>query len=197
MVGQRSEQTEADQTAPLGDEVQSSGRTAVQVPRFVRPLAVRGRPVHPVVASMAIGSWLAALGFDAVSWVSNTEWAYARGAWLLTGLGVGAGLVAAQLGAIDLQGIDRSSPALRTGMRHLLAMDLAIVTFALSSVVRAQSEFAYHETASVPALLLSFAGLGALTAGVWLGSSLTYRFGVGVRGPEPENGPEPVEGSDR
>ncbi len=186
---------EAHQTTSPGDRVRGSARPAEQVQRFVRPLAVRGRPVHPVVASLAVGSWLAALVFDVVSWVSSTEWAYARGAWLLTGLGVGVGLVAAQLGAIDLQGIDRSSPALRTGMRHLLAMDLAIVAFALSFVVRTQSEFGFHETASVAALVLSLVGVGALAAGVWLGSSLTYRFGVGVRGPELGKEQEADEGS--
>lgn len=143
-----------------------------------------GRPLHPVVAAVAMGAWVMALAFDAVSWVSSTEWVYARGAWLLTALGVVVGLVAALLGVVDLLAIDRSSPAFRIGIRHLAAMDVAIVLFAFSFVVRNQSDFAWHATAPPLALAVSFAGLAALGLGTWYGTSLTYRQGVHVAAAE-------------
>ena len=139
-----------------------------------------GRPLHPAVAALAMGAWVMALAFDAVSWVSSTEWVYARGAWLLTALGVVVGLVAALLGLIDLLAIDRSAPAFRIGIRHLAAMDTAIVLFALSFAVRNQSDFEWHATAPPLALALSLVGLTALALGTWYGTGLTYRHGVHV-----------------
>lgn len=139
-----------------------------------------GRPLHPMIAAMAIGAWVAALGFDAVSWVSDTEWVYARGAWLLTGLGLGAGLVAALLGLIDLLAVPRETAAFRTGVRHLAAADVAIVFFAISFAVRNQSDFAFHDSATPLAIALSVVGLASLSVGVWLGTALTYEHGVRV-----------------
>ncbi|MCB1007224.1 MAG: DUF2231 domain-containing protein [Acidimicrobiales bacterium] len=140
------------------------------------------------MASIAIGCWVASLGFDVVSSVSSTAWAYARGAWLLTGFGAIAGLVAGVVGSVDLRSLDRSTAAARLGRWHLVTMDLAIVVFSASFIVRGRSAFAFHDTAPLAAVALSVGGLVLLGVGVWLGSSLTHRERVGVR-PLPR-GPE-------
>jgi uncharacterized membrane protein len=127
-----------------------------------------------------MGAWAGALVFDAVSWVSSTEWVYARGAWLMTALGVGVGLLAALLGLADLLSLHRGSRMFRIGVRHLMAMDCAVVLFAISFAIRNRSDFAWHESASPAAIAFSVAGLAALVLGTWLGTSLTYRHGVGV-----------------
>lgn len=139
-----------------------------------------GRPVHPVVASVAIGAWVCALGFDLISQVADTAWLYARGAYVLTGAGVGVGIVAATLGLADLVRVPRDTPAFRAGVRHLLAMDACLVLFAVSFLIRRGSDFEWHDPVSPVALGASVLGLIALAVGIWLGTRLTYTYGVRV-----------------
>lgn len=139
-----------------------------------------GRPFHPLVAAVAVGAWVCAFGFDLVSQVADTAWVYARGAYVLTGMGVGVGLVASVLGLADLVRVPRDTPAWRTGIRHLLCMDACLVLFAVSFLIRRSSDFAWHDPVAPAPLLLSVAGLGVLAAGTWLGLRLAHTYGVRV-----------------
>lgn len=175
---------------------ESTSPTRWALTRLTRPF---GRPVHPVIASVAVGCWLASIGFDVVSNISDTEFVYARGAYLLTALGVAAAVVAALTGLVDLVAVDRGSPAYRTGVRHLLAMDVALVLFTVSFLVRRTSEFRFHDPTALPATTLSVAGAVSLAVGLWYGGRLVYAHGVGAVGasdtPTPEN-PDPDPDSD-
>lgn len=137
-------------------------------------------PFLPVLLGTATGAWASALAFDAVSFVSSTEWVYARGAWLLTGIGVAVGLVASFAALSDLLGIPRGTIAFRVGVRRLLALDVALVLFTVSFLVRNASDFAFHDPSPVLAVVLSVLGLAALAVTHWLGGTLTYRYGVRV-----------------
>lgn len=137
-------------------------------------------PFQPILVAVATGAWVCALGFDAFSFVSDTEWVYARGAWLLTGLGVAAALVGAFAALADLLGIPRGTVAFGTGVRHLLALDAALVAFTVSFLSRNGSDFAFHDQAPTLALVASGLGLVALAVTVWLGGILTYAYGVRV-----------------
>ena len=140
-----------------------------------------GRPIHPIVASVAIGAWVCAFGFDLISLVADTAWVYARAAYVLTAVGVGVGAVAAMIGLADLVRVQRDTPAFQTGVRHLLAMDACLVLFAASFLVRRTSDFAWHDPVAPLAMGLSIIGLVVLAAGVWLGTRLAYTYGVRVR----------------
>ncbi len=129
---------------------------------------------------MSTGAWVCALGFDLVSFASSTEWVYARGAWMLTGLGVLAGLAAAFVALADLMALPRGTLAFRTGLRQLLALDVALVAFTVSFLIRNSSDFFFHDPSPVPAVVLSLVGLGALAVTHWLGGILTYGYGVRV-----------------
>lgn len=139
-----------------------------------------GHPFHPLVAAVAIGAWVLALPFDLISFVADTAWVYVRGSWLLTGMGVGAALVAALLGLVDLLGIPRGTVAWRAGIRHLLWTDAALVLFAASFVLRNESDFPFHDAVDVAPFVLSLLGLGAVAVGAWLGQRMTYQLGVRV-----------------
>lgn len=162
-----------------------------------RPVSVLagpyGRPFHPVAAAVAIGAWVCAFGFDVLSRLADVAWIYERGAYVLTGAGVAAGVVAAMLGLADLVRVPRGTPAFTTGLRHLVTMDVALVLFAVSFLIRHGSSWEWHEgTASLP-LGLSVVGLAVLGFGTWLGLTLASTYGVRVaeepdrlRGFEPE-----------
>ena len=138
-----------------------------------------GRPIHPLLGSIAVGCWAASLAFDAVSRVSDTEFVYVRGAYLLTALGVAAAVVASLVGLSEILRVERDTDAFRTGVRHLLAMDVALVLFTVSFLVRRTAEFRFHDPTSPVATGLTVVGLLALGLGLWHGSRLVHVFGVG------------------
>ena len=136
-------------------------------PRWLWTLShPRGQSVHPVVASVAVSSWLASIAFDVLSHLSDSEYVYARGAYLLTGMGVAAAVIATLAGLIDLMGIDRDDPRFNTGLRHLVAMDVTLVLFTVSFLVRRSSDFAFHESSAVGASVLSLLGLATMAVGL-------------------------------
>jgi uncharacterized membrane protein len=159
--------------------------------RFTGPLR---HPILTAVLAVATGAWAASLAFDALSFVSSTEWVYARGAWLLTAIGVGAGIVAAFLALADLLVLPRGTTAFRTGVRRLLALDAALVAFSASFVIRHQSDFAFHDHTAVSAVVLSVLGLVAVAACLWLSDTLTHEHGVRVAlDAERQKGFEPAD----
>lgn len=153
-----------------------------------------GVPLHPSVAAVAIGSWVASVVFDAVSRVSDTEFVYARGAYVLTAIGVAAAVVATLIGLTDLLTLDRGGAPFRTGVRHLLAMDVALVLFTVSFLIRRQSDFQFHDPTIAIATIVSLAGLLALAVGIWHASRLVYVHGVGRV--EPADGSDDTEARD-
>jgi uncharacterized membrane protein len=175
----------ARREAGAGHEESEANLSAADgLARSSRPSSVLSgpsdHPVRPVLIALAGGAWVAAGVFDAVSFVSSTEWVYVRGAWLLCALGVAAALVAALVTLVDLLAVPRGTAAFRVGLRHLIALDVALVAFAASFLVRNRSSFDFHDTAEPAALVLSAVGLLALAAATWYGGILTYRYGVRV-----------------
>ena len=146
------------------------------VSRFTRPF---GRPLHPIAATVAIGCWAVSLGFDAVSHVSKLPGIYVHGAYAATAFGVAAAIVASVIGLIDLLELDRTGEAFRTGVRHLIAMDVGLVLLAASFLVRRASGFADLDATSPAATTLSVLGLIAVGVGLVHSGRLVYRYGVG------------------
>jgi uncharacterized membrane protein len=167
--------TEDGEPMPTAEE--ALARAADAHSRLTGP---RAHPFQPILASLALGAWASALVFDAISMVSSTEWVYARGAWLLTGLGVAAGLAAAFAATADLLAVPRGTPAFRVGVRHLVALDVALAAQALSFVVRHSSDFLFHDPSPTVAVVLSVVGLGAMGVAQWLAGTLTYGYGLRV-----------------
>jgi uncharacterized membrane protein len=140
----------------------------------------QGHPFQPILAAVALGAWVGALVFDGISLVSSTEWVYARGAWLMTGLGVAAALGAAFAALADLLAVPAGTVARQVGVRHLIAVDVAIVAQTASFLVRNGSDFPFHEPSPTAAIVLSVVGLAAMGVSQWLAGTLTYRYGLRV-----------------
>lgn len=159
------------------DEAEREGSAETPPTELTSP---GGRPLHPVIAAVAIGAWFCSFGFDLVSRVADTAWVYERGAYVLTAIGVVVGVVAATVGFADLVQIPRETRAFHVGVRHLVCMDSCLVLFTASLMIRRSSDFEWHAGVGVVPMGLSIAGLMVLGAGVRLGSRLTYTHGVRV-----------------
>lgn len=171
-----------DEDTPMEDE--APPEPAVGLAQASRPRSRLAGPNHhpfaPVLVGLASGAWVAAFGFDVYSRVSDTEWVYARGAWLLTALGLIAGLVGAFAVLHDLVGIPRGTRAFAVGVRRLIALDVALALFTISFLVRNASDFAFHDPSPVAAVAASVLGLAALGCALWLEGILTFAYGVRV-----------------
>ena len=140
-------------------------------------------PLHPALVHFPVATWVLATGCDAVTLFSPTA-TLLRGAAGLMAAGCVAGLAAAGAGFMELLRLPDGHPAERVVNLH---MTLALTTwslYALSLVLRVQgmhwSQIALV-TPGVVALSLSGLGLLALLATGWLGGTLVYEHGVGVR----------------
>ena len=139
-----------------------------------------GHPVHPLVATVALAAFVTTVLFDLGSFAADEAWAFAKAAYVLAGLGVGVGVIAAIFGLNDLVRVPRGTEAFRTGVRHLACMDATLALFALSFVLRRSSDFARSDPVDVLPFALSLLGLATVTVGALLGRRLAYTHGVRV-----------------
>jgi uncharacterized membrane protein len=142
-----------------------------------------GHPFHALVAPLPIGAFVSSLIFDIYTRTRPGELPWlVDGAWWLIGVGlIGAG-IAAVFGALDLLRIPRGTPAFSTALFHLGLNGAAALLFGIGYAWRASDHVELGQT-RWGQLTLSAIGVALLVAAIWLGQSLTYRFGTRVRGP--------------
>jgi uncharacterized membrane protein len=139
--------------------------------------AVDGHPLHPVVVPLPIGAFVGAFVAD-VAYLRTRDRFWARGARLLTAAGLGTGLLAGSLGAIDFTGrrpIRRHPAAWVHAAGNLTVLALALGSLAL----RGRDERASIAKGGI-AVSASIATILLVTA--WLGGELAYREQIGVIG---------------
>jgi uncharacterized membrane protein len=145
--------------------------------RPVTPLAgPYGHPFHPILVTIPIGAWICSLAFDIGSRVADEPVVYARGSYWLVGIGVVGALGAAVFGLLDLLAIDRSTPAFRVGLTHMVLNVAVVIAFAISFLVR-RGDLGEVSTVLIATSVVALAVLGASG---WLGGKLSYRYGVRV-----------------
>jgi uncharacterized membrane protein len=140
-----------------------------------------GHPLHPLLVTVPIGSWLASLVFDVASQFAAHPGFLAQGAEWLIGIGVVGALAAAAVGFLDLLAIAPGTPAFRTAIWH---MSLNLVITATYTVNFAWRHEGYASGGPVPLgmLALSAVAFAALGVSGFLGGKLAYRYGVRVAG---------------
>lgn len=140
-------------------------------------------PLHPALVHFPMASWCLATALDGVA----LAWPQALLAQVTAGLlafGCVAGLAAAAAGFLELLKLPDGDPAEKLAYRH---MGLALTSWCLyagSLLLRVRgTQLAQMQLVApgVVALVLSGLGLLVLLATGWLGGSLVYGHGVGVR----------------
>jgi nitrite reductase/ring-hydroxylating ferredoxin subunit/uncharacterized membrane protein len=128
-----------------------------------------GHPVHPLLIVLPMGSWISAVLLD---WLGGKD--AETPADLLLGAGIATAIPVVATGYADWADTEPANDVVRrVGIVHAAFNGTAATLFGVSLAARAGG-------ARGRGKLLALAGMGALTAGGFLGGHLTYAEGVGV-----------------
>jgi nitrite reductase/ring-hydroxylating ferredoxin subunit/uncharacterized membrane protein len=126
-----------------------------------------GHPAHPLFTDIPIGAWGMAVTLD---WLGGK--AGRKSADRLIALGILAAVPTAATGAAQYADFN-DAKARRVGLVHAAANVVGLATFTASWLARKRGK-------RLRGKALGLAGIGALTAGGWLGGYLAYDLGLGV-----------------
>jgi uncharacterized membrane protein len=136
-----------------------------------------GHPFHPFVVPLPIGAFVSSLIFDILTWTRVDGLPYlVDGAFWLIGVGLVGALIAAGFGILDLRAIPRGTRPFGIGLTHLMVNAGAAVLFVIGYAWRAGDHVELDKTRSGQ-LALSAVAVALLLVAVWLGQTLTYRYG--------------------
>jgi nitrite reductase/ring-hydroxylating ferredoxin subunit/uncharacterized membrane protein len=135
-----------------------------------------GHTLHPVLTDFPIGAWTSATALDVIGGEESEE-----AARRLIGLGILASVPTALSGLADYS--DTMGEERRVGFTHAVFNVAALALFAASYGAR-------RNGSSLKGKGLSLLGMGAASAGAYLGGHLSLDMGVGVDHTAYENGPD-------
>ena len=135
-----------------------------------------GHAIHPMLIPFPLGLLATAVVFDII-WLITDRPPFTAAAAFAIAAGIIGGAVAAPFGWVDWFKIPTGTRAKRVGLVHGLGNGLVLVLFAISWLLRLNSE------AWVPtnwALACSFVAVALAVGTAWLGGELVERLGIGV-----------------
>jgi uncharacterized membrane protein len=137
-----------------------------------------GHPLHPPLTDATIGMFVLATALAVIGALGGIGDTAGPACWLALIGGLVVAVPTAATGFADWVRLEWGTPRWRTATLHLTAMVCAVVLFALAAWL----QHAGYERAEVTTggLVLSVAGLVALTAGGWLGGAIVFVHGVRV-----------------
>jgi uncharacterized membrane protein len=139
---------------------------------------VRGHPLHPPLTDATIGMFVLATGLAIFGAAGVSEAKAGPACWLALIGGLIVAVPTATTGFADWIRLEWGSERWRTATLHLSAMVTAVVLFAVAAVL--QHHGYRHDEVTTGGLVLSIAGLVAMSAGGWLGGALVFVHGVRV-----------------
>ena len=141
-----------------------------------------GHPLHPFVVPLPVGAFVASLIFDILTWTRPGELPWlVDGAWWLIGIGLIGAAVAAVFGLLDFLRVPRHTRAFAIGLAHT-GLNVAVGALFLAGYIWRAGDHVDLGRTRPGQLTLSVAGVALLVASVWLGQTLTYRYGMRVDG---------------
>lgn len=135
-----------------------------------------GHPFHPILVTVPIGSWIAALVFDIAALSGFEREPFTIGAAWLIAIGVIGAVIAAIFGLMDFSRIPARTKAKRTATTRMTINLAVVVLFIVNFFVHLASP----SDGSVVGLILTIVGVLALGVSGWLGGKLAYHYGVRV-----------------
>ncbi|HTI22717.1 MAG TPA: DUF2231 domain-containing protein [Kutzneria sp.] len=138
-----------------------------------------GHPFHPMLVTVPIGAWVAALVFDIASRFVAEPGFLAQGALWLIAIGLLGALAAAMVGFLDLFAIPTGTPAFRTGLTHM-SLNLTVTVGYVANFLWRRAADTPNAPVGLGPLLLSVVCLLLLAAAGYLGGKLAYHYGVRV-----------------
>jgi uncharacterized membrane protein len=139
------------------------------------PARILGHPIHALSIVLPLGALSMSVIVDTLNVIDERQ-IWKDTAYVLTGLGVLAGLAVAVPGLIDWLSLPADHEARSIGLLHAASNSIGLILFALSWFLR----YDQADSWSTPAFICSLFGIAALSAGGWLGGEMVYRHGVGT-----------------
>ena len=128
-----------------------------------------GHPVHPLLILLPMGSWTSAVVLD---WLGGRD--AEKAADILLGVGIAGAVPTVATGYADWADTEPGNDTVRRiGIVHAALNASATILFGASLAARGGGSRGSGK-------LLALAGMGAISAGGYLGGHLTYAEGVGV-----------------
>ena len=139
-----------------------------------------GHPFHPMLVTVPIGAWIAALVFDIATRVTNNgNQSLVEGAYWLILIGIIGAAVAAIFGLMDLLTIPRRTRAFASGLTHMV-LNVVVLGLFIANFVWRHSDYDTIAKVRVGQLVLTAIAIAILAVSGWIGGMLTYHFGVRV-----------------
>jgi uncharacterized membrane protein len=137
-------------------------------------VAIGGHPVHPMLVPFPIAFLVGTLPSD-LTYAAIADPFWARASLWLVSAGLGTGVLAGAVGAIEFATIKRARGP--TGKVHFVGNAIVLLLAAISVLLRIPDPMA----GVVPiGLVLSFLITGILLLTGWMGGELAYRLKIGV-----------------
>jgi uncharacterized membrane protein len=150
---------------------------------------ILGHAIHPMLIVFPLGLLIAAVIFDALSFVTDNN-LLARVAFWNIAAGIVGGLIAAVFGLWDWLAIPSDTRAKSVGLWHGAGNVVVLILFAIAWLLR------WETPARPDTLTFILELLGLVIGGVtsWLGGELVERLGVGVDSGAHLNSPNSLSG---
>ena len=141
---------------------------------------LRDHPIHPMLVTVPIGTWVASLLFDIASHLVSRPGFLTEGSQWLIAIGVVGALLAMAVGLIDLMSVPAA--AFPTARAHMSINFLLTFAYAGNFAWRYRTH-SYGAPVGAGMLGLSAACVVALMVSGYLGGKLTYHYRVRVATP--------------
>jgi uncharacterized membrane protein len=141
--------------------------------------AFMGHPIHPMLVTLPIGLWVAALVCDIVFATTHTVFWYDMAYWSMA-FGLVGGAIAAVPGLIDYATALKNSPLARATARHHLILNVVVMVAYVVNLVLRGDYAAVGSGMFMGVVALSVVSLGVLSLSGYLGGRLVYEYGAGL-----------------
>ena len=142
-----------------------------------------GHPLHPLLTDVPIGAWTVAILLDLIALIFVVP-ALEPAATIAIGLGILAALAAAAAGLMDWMDVD--PPEKAVGVTHGILNTSATVLFAISLLMRWESQWGTR----VGSFLVALTGYLVVSGGAYLGGGMVFRMGVMINRNAHRKGPD-------
>jgi uncharacterized membrane protein len=136
-----------------------------------------GHPFHPILVTIPIGAWTAAIIFDIAALASKTPEPFVEGTIWLIGIGIVGAVVAACFGLMDLATLTKGTQARKTALTHMSINLTVVVLFVVSYLIRVAGD---RDQLNIVAFILAIIAILLLGVSGYLGGKLAYHYGIRV-----------------
>src|SRR5215469_11500043 len=142
-----------------------------------------GHPLHPLLTHVTVGAWTVTILLDLVALILDAP-GLGLAAAIAAGLGVLAAVAAIAAGLMDWMDVD--PPEKSVGVTHGILNTSATILFAISLLIRWQSQW----RPTLGSFLVALAGYFVVSGGAYLGGGMVFRMGVMINRNAYRKGPD-------